>query len=76
MAQLFLCKSFAEFAGEGRFENVGEALFLDVPEHDLSAVIQAAGDNPSVVENGHVRIQRPTSPQNKPSLVSRLSSLV
>ena len=49
-----MCKPFAEFAGEGCFENFGEALFLDVPEHDLSAVIQAAGDNPSVVENGGV----------------------
>ena len=76
MAQLFLCKSFAEFAGEGRFENVGEALFLDVPERDLPAIIQAAGDNPSVVQDGHVRIQRPARPLNKPSLVSRLSSLV
>ena len=49
-----MSEPFAEFAREGRFENVGEALFLDVPERDLPAIIQAAGDNPSVVENGGV----------------------
>ena len=53
-----MCEPFAEFAGEGRFENFGEASFLDVPERDLPAMIEAAGDNPSVVENGHMRIQR------------------
>jgi hypothetical protein len=57
VAQFVLFEPFAQFAGEGRAENFGEVLVGDVPEGDLPAVIETAGDNPAVMENGHVRIE-------------------
>lgn len=57
VAKFVFCKAIAELRGERALENFGEALLLDVSERDLSAVVKAAGDNASVVENRHMRIE-------------------
>ena len=57
VAQFVLLESFAYIAGEGSFQNFGEALVGDVPEGDLPAVIETAGDYAPVVEYGYVRIE-------------------
>lgn len=57
VAQFVLLESFAYIAGEGSFQNFGEALVGDVPEGDLPAVIETAGDDAPVVEYCHVRVE-------------------
>ena len=57
VAQFVLFEPFAQFAGEGRAENFGEVLVGDVPEGDLPAVIETAGNYATVVEYGYVRVE-------------------
>jgi hypothetical protein len=49
VAQFVLFKAFAEALGGGRFENFGEALFLDAAKRDLPAMVKTAGDDAPVV---------------------------
>ena len=57
VAQFVLFEPFAQFAGSGRTEDFGQALVGDVPEGDLPAVIETAGDYAPVVEYCHVRVE-------------------
>ena len=58
VAEFVLREAFADIAGSGRAENFGEALFFDVAERNLSAMVEATGDNATVMENGYMRIER------------------
>ena len=49
VAQFVLFKAFAEALGGGRFENFGEALFLDAAKRNLPAMVETAGDDAPVV---------------------------
>jgi hypothetical protein len=51
-----LCEAFAQFAGEGRLQDFGKCLFCDVAECNLSAMVETAGNNATVMENGNVRV--------------------
>ena len=57
VAQFVLLESFAYIAGEGSFQDFGQALVGDVPEGDLPAEIETAGDYAPVVEYGYVRVE-------------------
>ena len=74
VAQFVLLEAFAEVAGEGCLQNFGKAQVGDIPERDLSAIIETASDNTSVMENCNVCVERSASACN--SFVFRLSSLV
>ena len=56
MAELVLFESFTQVLGGWRVENFCEALFCNVSEGDLTAVIETAGDYAPVVQNSHVRV--------------------
>ena len=58
VAEFVLREAFADIAGSGRVENFGEALFFDVAERDLSAMVKATGDNATIMENGYMRVKR------------------
>lgn len=55
--QFVLLESFAYIAGEGCLQNFGEALVGDVPEGELPAVVETAGDDAPIVEYGCVRVE-------------------
>ena len=60
--QFVLLESFAYIAGEGCLQNFGEALVGDVPEGDLPAVVETAGDDAPIVEYGCVRVEGMAGP--------------
>ena len=68
--EFVLFESFAYIAGGRRAENFGQALVGDVPEGDLPAVIEAAGDHPAIVQYGNVRIEGMACPGGKSSCVT------
>ena len=43
---------------EWAIDDFGKALFTDVAERNLSAVVEATGDNAPIVENCYVRVKR------------------
>ena len=49
---------FANVAGEGTVDDFGKRLLADVAERDLSAMVEATGDNATIVENCNVRVKR------------------
>ena len=51
-------------------DDFGKALFADMAERNLSAVVEATGDNATVVENCYVRVKCTASAGD--SFVSRL----
>ena len=55
--EFVLFEAFAYIAGGRRAENFGQALVGNVPEGDLPAVVETAGDHPAVVQYGNVRIE-------------------
>lgn len=54
----------------GAVNDFGERLLIDVSECNLSAMVKAAGDNATVVENCYVRVKCTASAGD--SFVSRL----
>ena len=60
--EFVLFETFAYIAGSGRAEDFGQALVGDVPEGDLPAVIETAGDYAPVVQYGDVRIEGVAGP--------------
>ena len=51
-------------------DDFGKALFADMAERNLSAVVESTGDNITIVENRYVRVKSTTSACK--SFVSRL----
>ena len=51
-----LCETFADVVGEGAVDDFEERLLVDVPERNLTAVVEAASDNSAVVKNRYVRV--------------------
>ena len=58
MAQFVFLETFAEILGGRRVKNFGEILVGNVAEGDLSAVIQTACYNSSIMQNGHMGVKR------------------
>ena len=56
VAEFVLREAFADIAGSGRAENFGEALFFDVAERNLSAMVEAASDYSTVMKNRNVSV--------------------
>lgn len=56
MAELVLFESFTQVLGGRRFKNFREALFCNVSEGDLTAIIEATGDYAPVMQNSYVRV--------------------
>ena len=52
-----LCESFADVLCGGRTENFCKALFVNVSESNLSAVVETASDNTPVVEYSYVGVE-------------------
>ena len=58
MAKLVACEGFAELTGKRAFKNLGERLRGDVAEFDVAGMIETAGGNAAVVEDGDMRAER------------------
>ena len=56
VAKFVLCETFADVVGEGAVDDFEERLLVDVPERNLTAVVEAASDNSAIVENRYVRV--------------------
>ena len=56
VAKFVLCKTFADVSGEGRVYDFGKALFGDVSERNLSAMVEAASDYSIVMKNRNVSV--------------------
>ena len=64
VTQFVLRKSFAYIAGDGIVDDFRERLFVDVSKRNLSAMIEAAGDNATVMKNCDMGIKRTASANN------------
>ena len=61
VAQFVLCESFAYIAGDGTVDDFRERLLVDVSKRNLSAMVEAAGDNATVMKNCDMGVKRTTS---------------
>ena len=56
VAEFVLRESFFYIDRFGTVDDFGERLLTDVAERNLSAMVEAAGDNATVMEYGNVRV--------------------
>ena len=60
VAQFVFLETFAEVRCHGRVKNFRKTLLLNLSKTNLSAMVQATGDNATVVQNSDVSVKRVT----------------